>query len=158
MPFARDDSVAGENYPNPNVELFKDEDPKAQHLQLQETGWLGAEGKAHLVRLNAESEKKLLIGSFAGPESPSPWSQSTKLRAGPPIRWCGGSAGADRLRNEARRKPESTATQRRERGRIWRRKMRSLVRWLLMWCETWEENSAPTHQVLICDLRSISVK
>lgn len=47
---------------------------------MQETGEFGAEGNAHLVRRNSGAEKKLRMGSLAGPESPSPCSHSTKLR------------------------------------------------------------------------------
>jgi len=50
-------------------------------LQLQETGAIGAEGKDHLVVRNSGEVKRVLMGSLAGPESPNPWSHSTKLRA-----------------------------------------------------------------------------
>jgi hypothetical protein len=39
---------------------------------LQETGFGGAEGKSHLVFLNSWDLKSVLMGSLAGPESPSP--------------------------------------------------------------------------------------
>jgi len=45
------------------------------------TGLGGAEGKDHLVSLNSGEVKRVLMGSLAGPESPNPWSQRTKLRA-----------------------------------------------------------------------------
>ena len=49
------------------------------YSQLQVTGILGAEGKDQRVLLNSGEVKYDLIGSFAGPESPRPCSQSTKL-------------------------------------------------------------------------------
>lgn len=45
------------------------------------TGLEGAEGNDHLVFLNSGEVKRVLMGSLAGPESPSPWSHNTKLRA-----------------------------------------------------------------------------
>lgn len=54
---------------------------KRSIVQLQETGFDGAEGKSHLVFLNSGDLKSVLIGSFAGPESPSPWSHKMKVRA-----------------------------------------------------------------------------
>lgn len=51
------------------------------NLQLQETGVDGAVGKDHLVFRNSGEVKRDLMGSLAGPESPNPWSQRTKLRA-----------------------------------------------------------------------------
>lgn len=54
---------------------------RATHLQLHETGEWGAEGKSHFMVLNSGEAKRVLMGSLAGPESPSPWSQRMKLRA-----------------------------------------------------------------------------
>lgn len=51
------------------------------NLQLQVTGLEGAEGKDHLVFVKTGEVKNVLIGSLAGPESPSPCSHNTKLRA-----------------------------------------------------------------------------
>jgi hypothetical protein len=54
---------------------------KAMNLQLQVTGLEGAEGKDQIVFLNSGEVKRDLMGSLAGPESPNPCSQRTKLRA-----------------------------------------------------------------------------
>jgi hypothetical protein len=51
------------------------------NLQLQVTGLEGAEGKDQIVFLNSGEVKRDLMGSLAGPESPNPCSQRTKLRA-----------------------------------------------------------------------------
>jgi hypothetical protein len=45
------------------------------------TGLEGAEGKDQTVFLNSGELKRVLMGSLAGPESPSPCSHRTKLRA-----------------------------------------------------------------------------
>lgn len=49
-------------------------------LQLQETGWDGAEGKDQWVLANWGEVKMDWMGSFAGPESPKPCSHKIKLR------------------------------------------------------------------------------
>lgn len=41
-------------------------------ILLQVTGARGAEGNDHSVRLNSGEEKKVRMGSLAGPESPNP--------------------------------------------------------------------------------------
>lgn len=49
-------------------------------LQLQVTGWDGAEGKDQRVLANWDEVKSVLMGSLAGPESPRPCSHKMKLR------------------------------------------------------------------------------
>lgn len=90
---------------------------------MQETGALGAEGNAHLVRRNSGAEKKVRMGSLAGPESPRPCSHSTKLRLRPAMwedgtSWMGRSdGGARRRRATARMEAAAMAAPRVKRKR-----------------------------------------
>lgn len=77
---------------------------------MQETGERGAEGKDHLVRRNSGAEKKLRMGSLAGPESPRPCSHSTKLRLRPAM-WEEGTTWAGRPGGGARRRSEATRSE-----------------------------------------------
>lgn len=54
---------------------------RRKSVQLQVTGFEGAEGKDQMVFLNSGEVKNVFMGSLAGPESPKPWSHRTKLRA-----------------------------------------------------------------------------
>lgn len=42
------------------------------NVQLQVTGFEGAEGKDQIAFLNSGEVKRVLMGSLAGPESPKP--------------------------------------------------------------------------------------
>ena len=53
----------------------------SKNVQLQVTGLVGAVGKDQFVFLNSGEVKRVLMGSFAIPESPNPWSHKMKLRA-----------------------------------------------------------------------------
>ena len=77
---------------------------------MQETGARGAEGNDHLASRNSGAEKRLRMGSLAGPESPRPCSHSTKLRLRPAM-WEEGMSFAGSPGGGARRRREATRSE-----------------------------------------------
>jgi hypothetical protein len=77
---------------------------------LHDTGARGAEGNDHLASRNSGAEKRLRMGSLAGPESPRPCSHSTKLRLRPAM-WEEGTSLAGSPGGGARRRSEATRSE-----------------------------------------------
>lgn len=77
---------------------------------MHDTGARGAEGNDHLASRNSGAEKRLRMGSLAGPESPRPCSHTTKLWLRPAM-WEEGTSLAGSPGGGARRRSEATRSE-----------------------------------------------